>query len=229
MDPKEMDAILARTLEDGKLSRGERQALTRLLEEAPQDERLRPLLRGRAFEAARAALDQPRAREVLAWLEDVLGLAAVDAASRTPGSAEAFFSPGTACVERIAALLGAARKTADICVFTITDDRISRAIAEAYRRGVRVRIVTDNEKAYDLGSDVEALARAGIPVAVDTSPFHMHHKFAVFDGRLLLTGSYNWTRGAAAENEENLVVTDDARLVSAFAREFERLWQKFSA
>ncbi len=140
---------------------------------------------------------------------------------------EVFMSPGEACVRRIAGLVGAAVRTVDICVFTITDDRISRAIREAHRRGVQVRIVTDDEKAHDAGSDTLALGRDGVPVRVDDSPFHMHHKFAIFDGRLLLTGSYNWTRGAAENNQENLLVTDDARFVRPFVAEFERLWTQF--
>jgi phosphatidylserine/phosphatidylglycerophosphate/cardiolipin synthase-like enzyme len=55
----------------------------------------------------------------------------------------------------------------------------------------------------------------------------MHHKFAIFDQRLLVTGSYNWTRSAAERNRENLAVTDDRRLVAAFREEFERLWRDF--
>jgi phosphatidylserine/phosphatidylglycerophosphate/cardiolipin synthase-like enzyme len=54
----------------------------------------------------------------------------------------------------------------------------------------------------------------------------MHHKFAVVDGKTFLTGSYNWTRGAARDNEENLVVTDDPRPVSSYSEAFERLWTR---
>ena len=68
-------------------------------------------------------------------------------------------------------------------------------------------MVSDNEKAYDPGSDTLRFARAGVPVKIDDSPYHMHHKFALFDGDVLLTGSYNWTRGAADNNEENLILT----------------------
>ena len=55
----------------------------------------------------------------------------------------------------------------------------------------------------------------------------MHHKFAVIDGSRLLNGSYNWTRGAAEVNFENVVDAAEAGLVAAFAAEFERLWKAF--
>ena len=39
--------------------------------------------------------------------------------------------------------------------------------------------------------------------------------------------SYNWTRSAYKDNQENIVVSDDSRLVSAFQRHFEVLWDAF--
>jgi phosphatidylserine/phosphatidylglycerophosphate/cardiolipin synthase-like enzyme len=116
----------------------------------------------------------------------------------------------------------------DICVFTITDNRIADAIRTAHRDGVRLRIMSDNEKSLDLGSDVAQLAAGGVPVRIDTSPYHMHHKFAIFDAKTLLTGSYNWTLGAARDNEENLIVTGDAHLLQEFQRVFDGLWNKFA-
>ena len=55
----------------------------------------------------------------------------------------------------------------------------------------------------------------------------MHHKFAIFDGARLINGSYNWTRGAANVNYENLVDTGDPELIAAFSEEFKRLWNRF--
>ena len=55
----------------------------------------------------------------------------------------------------------------------------------------------------------------------------MHHKFALFDRCLLATGSYNWTRGAAAGNYENILVTGYKELVEPFREEFDRLWELF--
>lgn len=110
---------------------------------------------------------------------------------------------------------------------TITDDRITGAILEAHRRGIAIRILTDNEKAFDPGSDITRLEHAGVPIRVDRTPYHMHHKFAIIDNELLLNGSYNWTRGAAENNEENFIITDDKRLLGPFRELFERLWKQF--
>jgi len=56
----------------------------------------------------------------------------------------------------------------------------------------------------------------------------MHHKYAVFDEKTTLTGSYNWTRSAAEYNEENIVITADSRITRQFLNEFEKLWKSLS-
>jgi phosphatidylserine/phosphatidylglycerophosphate/cardiolipin synthase-like enzyme len=139
--------------------------------------------------------------------------------------AEVWWSPGDDCLEAIYRRIDDADRRIDVCVFTITDDRLAQALLAAHRRGVAIRVITDNDKAEDEGSDVHRLHRAGLEVRVDRTEYHMHHKFAVFDGRYALTGSYNWTRGAARNNEEHIVVTDDPRLVEPLASGFERLWR----
>ena len=229
MTPQEIDAWLARSLDDRRFSRGERQALGELIA-TPGSTIDRETVRRRAFEMARAALGRPDDAPVLDWLEDFTrATREVGPVTARPVVAEAFFSPGDDCPRAIGRLLAGAGRTADICVFTITDDRLSDAILDAHRRGVAVRIIADDAKAEDLGSDVGRFERAGIPTRVDRSPFHMHHKFAILDGETLLTGSYNWTRGAARDNEENLIVTTDPRFLAPFRGTFDRLWAKLAS
>ncbi|QEL21063.1 phospholipase D-like domain-containing protein [Limnoglobus roseus] len=145
--------------------------------------------------------------------------------SSSPAPAEAYFSPGMACLQQIVHRFVSVRKTVDVCVFTITDDRIASAILAAHRRKVALRIITDNDKAFDLGSDIARFQDAGIAVKIDRTPAHMHHKFAIFDRARLVNGSYNWTRSATDVNAENIIDTGDPALVTAFAAEFERLWK----
>ncbi|MBM4376873.1 MAG: hypothetical protein FJ095_17460 [Deltaproteobacteria bacterium] len=148
----------------------------------------------------------------------------VDNASRG-ALAEVWWSPGQDCLEAIHRRIDEADRCIDVCVFTITDDRLAQALLAAHRRGLAIRVITDNDKAEDEGSDVHRLERAGLEVRVDRTEYHMHHKFAVFDRRYAITGSYNWTRGAARNNEEHIVVTDEPRIVAALASGFERLWR----
>jgi cardiolipin hydrolase len=221
-----LDAWLARSFEDRKLSRSERQDLVEVANAAGSEAARLAIVR-LAFAIARQGLAAPEGGPVLGWLEEVVVALRERAEPSAGARMEAHFSPGEDCPRAIQQLLDRARRSIDACVFTITDDRLAAALIGAHRRGVAVRVVTDDAKAEDLGSDAGRLEREGIAVRVDRSPFHMHHKFAIVDGSTLLTGSYNWTRGAANDNEENLIVVADPRLLTPFAATFELLWDRF--
>jgi len=137
-----------------------------------------------------------------------------------------FFSPGRACLDTISQAIASATKSIDVCVFTISDDRIASALQRQHARRVSVRILSDNDKIFDLGSDIQRLSKIGIPVRLDRGQGHMHHKFAVFDHKTVLTGSYNWTRSAETSNNENIIVTVESSVVKAFEEEFDLLWSQ---
>lgn len=239
MNPADVEPFLTQSLADRKLSGSEKTALAGWLAQNAKTDQQKGVVRHAAFDVARAAVADPDAARVIGWLEDVLKVVCPvqpNPAVQPAGvSNSVCFSPGEACLGHIVNRFGQARRTADVCVFTITDDRISNAILAAHRRGVVVRIISDNEKYHDAGSDIHKFRDAGIAVKLDDmhGPAeqglngHMHHKFAVFDATRLLNGSYNWTRGAADMNYENLTETADPALVAAFAAEFTRLWNKF--
>lgn len=208
MDFDGLDRQLRDSLADLKLSNEERDELRQLGSElAPDQVRF---LRNRAFDLVRELVlleEQGERIAALKWLEQVVRTLEVTAAP--PRSrASAYFSPGEECRRKIRELCRQARQSLDICVFTISDDQLSAEILACHRRGVPVRIISDDDKQFDEGSDIHALREAGVPLRIDDSPFHMHHKFALVDGAWLLNGSFNWTRSASVNNEENLLVTE---------------------
>ena len=226
MDFDALDRSLRETALDFALDADEKHQLRELGQQLDAG-RIR-FLRNRAFDIAREAMLAAPADtlNVLRWLEQVVK--ALDAASDTaPVVSSAYFSPGDTCLRRLGDLMRGCRQTLDICVFTIADDRLTDAILACHARGVRVRVVSDNDKQHDSGSDIARLRDHGVTVRLDDAPYHMHHKFALFDGRLLANGSFNWTRSATHNNDENLVVTDDANLLRVFGLQFEKLWQQF--
>ncbi len=229
MNAAELDAMLRQFLVDNKLSKAEQDALTAWVGKNIKSDHDRALARSRVFASARQAINDPIAQQVLLFVEDVLrAVVPMNPPVQSTAADEVFFSPGDGCLGCIVRRIRAARKTIDICVFTITDNRISDAILDAHHRGVKIRIVTDNDKAFDEGSDIFRFREAKIPVVVDETPYHMHHKFAIFDGVRLVNGSYNWTRGAADMNQENVVDSGDPVVIARFQGEFDQLWAKLA-
>jgi len=125
---------------------------------------------------------------------------------------------------RFMEFLGSGMKTLDICIFTVSNDQISDTIINEHEDGVRVRIITDNDTKLNKGSDIYTFVNRGIPVREDKEDGHMHNKFAIIDGKLLINGSFNWTYQATKKNFENVVVTNNESLVNQFQGHFDELW-----
>jgi cardiolipin hydrolase len=230
MQDHEVREALQASLADGRFDRTERDQLRDWLEASALNAQKRALYQSMAFALTGEALDKGSMNHhsALNWLERVVKtLTPLTAPAAAASVTDVCFSPQHDCAARIVQLFDQARQCVDVCVFTITDDRITSAIERAHRRGVLLRIITDNDKLFDAGSDIRRLDRAGIAIRMDNTEFHMHHKFGVFDASTLVNGSYNWTRSAALHNEENFVITNDTKLVQPFRDLFERLWTGF--
>jgi phosphatidylserine/phosphatidylglycerophosphate/cardiolipin synthase-like enzyme len=53
----------------------------------------------------------------------------------------------------------------------------------------------------------------------------LHHKFAVLDGREVITGSFNWSPSASFQNDETLLLIRSPLLARHFEAEMDRLWR----
>lgn len=105
-----------------------------------------------------------------------------------PGYRDALFFPSEANKQRMVKLISLAKVSCDVCVFTITDDSIRDALLAAHRRGVAVRVISDDEQTECKGSDIFTLAEAGVPTVLDDTIMqrrgrktvevdrHMHNK-----------------------------------------------------
>ncbi|KAJ2909933.1 hypothetical protein GGI21_001383 [Coemansia aciculifera] len=142
---------------------------------------------------------------------------------------KSLFFPSEKSFGELINFLDSAKTSLDICVFNITDDDIARAIGNAKRRGVNVRIITDDEQLKCKGNDVVRLnEQYNIPYKTDNDPQKfMHSKFAVIDRRAVWAGSYNWTVSARRSNNESVIVTNDPSTAAAYSGEFECLWSQF--
>lgn len=223
---EEIVQLFIRSLEDATFTNAERKTMRQLIKDYQPDRAKRDWLRSQIFDLARTRLGRHPEFAVLDWLEDANKIL-LEKSVAGPSN-QVYFSPGESCLQAITGFVQHAIHTLHLCVFTISDDRITHVIIAAHRRGVHVQIITDNEKLYDDGSDIRSLARAGITIRVDNTPNHMHHKFALADSKTVLTGSYNWTRSAALYNHENILATTNEPTVEAYQREFDALWEEMT-
>ena len=172
----------------------------------------------------------PAAIAVLILMAASLALAAESADSPeylgVPGgdSLVVCFSPG-GCRGLIISALQSADKTIQAAVYSITNFEICSTLVGEKRRGSAVTVIGDDNQAAGRYSKTEYLSDSGIPVRLGGGYGHMHHKFAVIDSELVITGSYNWSNSAETRNDENLLIIRDRELAAQYLREFERLWK----
>lgn len=140
-----------------------------------------------------------------------------------------FFAPTgdkRALEAEISRELRGAGRTIDVALFHFTSDRLARALAARRRAGVAVRILLDRRQAD--GDFVDRLRADGLEVRLVTpraDEARFHHKYAVLDARIVVTGSYNWTIQGDIANHENVVVLRNEAAARAFQEDFEKTWQ----
>lgn len=120
-----------------------------------------------------------------------------------------------------------AQKTIDVAVFDLRLPSFTDALVRAKERGVDVRVLVDydaNQDGKEFTDAVAKLDRAKIPVVKDDRGALMHNKFAVIDGRLLWTGSMNFTPNDTYRNNNNMLRVETPALIENYAHIFERLF-----
>lgn len=114
-----------------------------------------------------------------------------------------------------------------IAVAWFTQRELFAEVLEALNRGVEVSMI--------IIKDFINLGMYGLPLQrfvdnggklhfVSDRSWTMHNKFCLFDGSLVITGSYNWTYSAETRNAENVILTDDHSVCQDYNDYFTRLW-----
>jgi phosphatidylserine/phosphatidylglycerophosphate/cardiolipin synthase-like enzyme len=138
------------------------------------------------------------------------------------------FSRVDDCSSIIVKLIDSAEKYAYGAIYSFTLDSLGDALIRARDRGADVKVVIEREQAEVKGSEYEKLLEAGVDVRLDGNQYLMHHKFMIVDGRIVVTGSYNWSYSAEERNDENLIVISNPDVVRFYEAEFQRVWGQAS-
>ena len=134
------------------------------------------------------------------------------------------FSPGGNCVSLVVKWIDRANSSVHVLIYSFTLDAIRNALIAAKNRGVDVKVVMERSNANEKGAEYQNLKNAGVDIRLDTNSGLMHDKVVVIDGRIILTGSYNYSAAATTSNNENLVVIDSTSWGLAFEAQFQQVY-----
>lgn len=125
--------------------------------------------------------------------------------------------------EEIIKRIEAANDSVKVAVCWFTKEEIADALLKKANT-CSIEIIVSNNFINWCFSEFkyQDLQQAGIKIYLSDEKQLMHNKYCIVDDRLLITGSYNWTK-RAEENNENVIVTNDAVLVKAYADNFNEL------
>jgi len=130
---------------------------------------------------------------------------------------DVFFSPSGGCMDAILKEIHAAKQSVQVQAYWFTSARITKALVEAHKRGVKVEVILDLSRAEIDNSQADVLAENGVPTFIDDKHTTAHSKVIIIDGQQLITGSFNFTEQAESENVENLLVIHDKAIAAKFA------------
>jgi phosphatidylserine/phosphatidylglycerophosphate/cardiolipin synthase-like enzyme len=138
--------------------------------------------------------------------------------------------------------LNRSQSQTDLALFVFSEPQLGQVLEASSARQVTVRALIDREFAYRPYSQMLAMlgvtpcpvsssrlvwakpiTSAGVP-ELPTGDL-LHHKFAVIDQSIVITGSHNWSAAANYKNDETLIVVENPLVAAHFQREFDRLYR----
>jgi phosphatidylserine/phosphatidylglycerophosphate/cardiolipin synthase-like enzyme len=125
----------------------------------------------------------------------------------------------------------AATSTIDAALYEFDRPSLRDAFLAAHARGVRVRIVTDDETHYaEEGWPIyQALEKAGIRVVNDYGlggELRVHDKYLILDGQRVWTGSTNLTTADLTRNHNDALLLTSIAVSQMFQHDFDQLFAR---
>lgn len=136
---------------------------------------------------------------------------------------ENYFCPEDSCSKNIIKKLNSARNSIYFMAFTFTHQEIADTLITKQKEGIEVKGVTEKFQS-NTWTQYHRLKDNGIDVKWDSNPYMMHHKVFIIDNKTVITGSFNPTKSADEENDENVLIIQDENIAREYLKEFDRVF-----
>lgn len=141
-------------------------------------------------------------------------LAGIPVSTVTAASIQVGFSPEGTAQQVVLNTINQSQKSVRLMAYSFTSPEVVRALINARKRGVDVRVVIDEkgntcDKCKASKAAMNLLVNAGIPLRTVSKYKIMHDKVIITDGANVETGSYNFSTAANKSNSENAILIQD--------------------
>lgn len=133
------------------------------------------------------------------------------------------FTPSQNCGELIVGVISKAKQEILVQAYSFTSVPIAKALIEAHKKGIKVRVILDKSQFRNRGfSSAKLLSDYHIPVFIDYKVSIAHNKVMIIDKSTIITGSFNFTRSAQERNAENVIIINDSELAKKYAKNWQQ-------
>lgn len=142
------------------------------------------------------------------------------------GALSVCFTPHGKCTDLIVKELEKAQTSIKVQAYSFTSLPIGEALIRAHQRGVKVRVILDKSNLKDKHSLLRLFEKNSIPVFIDSATGIAHNKVMIIDERVVLTGSFNFTKAAETRNAENIILIQNEELSRYYSTNWEWRFEK---
>jgi len=144
----------------------------------------------------------------------------------------------------IARYLNQAQQTIQLALFVFSEQTLANVINQRFSQGAEVKALIDRGfafRSYSEGLDLLGVTLlenckaekdnqpwalptkfVGVPALPEGDK--LHHKLALIDDQLVVTGSHNWSPTANYINDETVLILDNPAITAHYQRELDRLY-----
>jgi phosphatidylserine/phosphatidylglycerophosphate/cardiolipin synthase-like enzyme len=136
-----------------------------------------------------------------------------------------YFSPEDKVLDRIIPIVASAQSNIRFLAFSFTDYPLAKAMIDRSAAGVDVAGVYEKVGSETDSAEMKTFFCAHVPVRQDGNPRFLHDKLIIVDNHIVISGSFNFSSNATDNNDENVIIVDNAEIANLYMQEFERIWR----
>ena len=114
--------------------------------------------------------------------------------------------------DKIVDLINNSKDSIKISMYNFSYKKFAKELADASKKGVKIQVILDEKKIKEDNDIYKYLKDNNIEVIIADKK--LHTKIALFDNKIALIGSLNWTKESFEENYEMLLLSNDKKIIS---------------